>query len=75
MLEKTPKSPSDCKEIKLINPKGHQPWIFIVRTDTEAEVPKLWAPDAKNQLIGKDPDAGKDWKQEEKRAEEEEMVR
>ena len=54
------------KEIKPVNPKGNQPWIVIGRTDTETEVPMLWPPDVKSQLIGKDPDAGKDWRQEEK---------
>ena len=58
--------PLDSKEIKTLNPKGNQPWIFIGRTDAEAEAPILWPPDAKSQLIGKDPDAGKDWRQEEK---------
>ena len=53
-------SPLGCQEIKLINPKGNQPWIFIGRTDAEAEAPIIWPPDAKSQLIGKDPDAGKD---------------
>ena len=62
-------------EIKLVNPKGNQPWIFIGRTDAEAEAPILWPPDAKSWLIGKDPDAGKDWTQEEKGTTEEEMVR
>ena len=74
MLEKTLKSPLDCKEIKPVNPKGNQPWIFIGRTDAEAEAPILWSPEAKSQLIGKDPDAWKDWGQE-KRATEDEMVR
>ena len=75
-LEKTLESPLDCKEIKPVNPKGNQPWIFIGRTDAEAEAPILWPPDAKSQLIGKDPDAGKDWGQEEvKRVTENEMVR
>ena len=60
VLEKTLKSPLDCKEIKPVNPKGNQLRIFIGRTDAEAEVPILWPPDAKSQLIGKDPDAGKD---------------
>jgi len=60
VLEKTPESPLDCKEIKPVNPKGNQPWIYIGRTDAEAEAPILWPPDAKNQLIGKDPNAGKD---------------
>ena len=63
-----------CKEIKPVNPKGNQPWIFIRRTNAEAEAPKLWLPDAKSQLIGKDPDAGKDWKQEKKGMTENEMV-
>ena len=58
VLEKTPESPLDCKEIKPVNPKGHQSWIFIGRTDVEAEAPKLWPPDAKNWLTGKDSDAG-----------------
>ena len=66
VLEKTLESPLDCKEIKPVHPKGDQPWIFIGRTDTEAEVPVLWPPDAKSRLIGKSPDAGKDWRQEEK---------
>ena len=74
LLEKTLESPLDCKEIKPVNPKGNQPWIFIGRTDTEAETPILWPPDAKSQLIGKDPDAGKDWRQEEKGVTEDEMV-
>ena len=60
MLKKTLKGPLDCKEIKPVNPKGNQSWIFIGRTDVEAEAPKLWLPDAKNWLIWKDPDAGKD---------------
>ena len=64
VLEKTLESPLDCKEIKPVNPKGNQSWIFFGRTDTEA--PVLWPPDAKNWLIGKDPDAGKDWRQERK---------
>ena len=64
VLEKTLESPLDCKEIKLVNPKGNQSWIFIGRTDAEAETPILWQPDAKNRFIWKDPDAGKDWKQE-----------
>ena len=59
-------SPLDCKEIKPVNPKGNQPWIFIRRTDAEAEAPILWPPDTKNWLIGKDPDVVKDWSQEEK---------
>ena len=60
--------------IKPVNPKGNQPWIFNGRTDAEAEVPILWSPDVKSQLIEKDPDAGKDWHQEEKRSTEDEMV-
>ena len=68
-------SPLDSKEIKPINPKGNQPWIFIGRTDAEVEAPILKPPDAKSQLTGKDPDAGKDWRQKEKRAAEDEMVR
>ena len=64
VLKKTLESPLDCKEIEPVNPKGNQPWIFIGRTDAEA--PILWPPDAKNWLTGKDPDAGKDWRQEEK---------
>ena len=59
VLEKTLESPLDCKEIKLVNPKGNQPWIFIGRTDAEVEAPIIWPPDAKTRLIGKDPDAGK----------------
>ena len=66
VLEKTLESPLDCKEMKPANPKGDQAWIFTGRTDAEDEVPILWPPDAKNWLTGKDPDAGKDWKQEEK---------
>ena len=66
MLEKTLESPLDSKEIKLVNPKGNRLWIFIGRTDAEAEALILWPPDVKSQLIGKDPDAGKDWGQEEK---------
>ena len=62
LLEKTLVSPLDCKEIKLVNPKGNQSCIFIGRTDAEAEAPRLWPPDAKRQLIGKDPDAAKDWR-------------
>ena len=63
----------DSKEMKLVNPKGNEPWIFIGRTDAEAEALILWPPDAKNWLIGKDPDAGKDWRQKEKGAAEGEM--
>ena len=64
VLEKTLESPLDSKEIKLVNPKGNQSWLFIGRTDAKAEVPILWPPDAKNKLIRKDSDAGKDWVQE-----------
>ena len=71
-LEKTLESPLDCKEIKPVNPNENQSWIFIGRTDPEA--PILWPPDAKNWLIRKDPDAGKDQKQEEKETAEDEMV-
>ena len=74
VLEKTLESPLDCKEIKPINPKGNRPWIFTGKTDAEAEVPKLWPPDVKNWLIGKDPDAGRDWGQEENGTTEDEMV-
>ena len=71
VLEKTLESPLGFKEIQLVNPKGNQSWIFIGRTDAEAETPVLWSPDAKNWLTGKDPDAGKNWRQEET---EDEMV-
>ena len=60
VLEKTLESPLDCKEIQPVHPKGDQSWVFIGRTDVEAETPILWSPDEKNLLIGKDPDAGKD---------------
>ena len=66
VLEKTLESPVDCKGIQPIHPKGNQSWIFIGRTDAEVETPVLWPPDVKNWLIGKDPDAGKVWRQEEK---------
>ena len=66
MLEKTLESPLDSKEIKPVNPEDNQSWIFIGKTDAEAETPILWPPDAKNWLTGKDPDAGKDWGREEK---------
>ena len=72
-VERTLESPLDCKEIKLVNPKGNQPWVFIGRTSAEAEAPILWPPDAKIWLIGIEPDAGKDWRQEEKGATEDEM--
>ena len=74
VLEKTLESLLDCKEVKPVNPKGNQPWIFIGSTDIEAETPIFWPLDAKNQLIGKDPDAGKDWRRGEKGATEDEMV-
>ena len=74
VLEKTLQSPLDCKEIKPVDPKGNQSSIFIGRTDGEAETPILWSPDAKNWLIGKDPDAGKDWRQEVKGTTEDKMV-
>ena len=74
VLEKTLKSPLDCKEIQPVNSKGNQSWIFTGRTDAEAETPILWPPDMKNQLLGKDPDAGKDWRQEEKGMTEDEKV-
>ena len=64
VLEKTLESPLDCKETQPVNPKGNQSWIFVGRTDAEAETPVLWPPDAKSWLIWKDPDAGKDWRQE-----------
>ena len=74
VLEKTLESPLDCKEIQPVHPKGDQSWIFIGRIDAEAEAPILWPPDAKNWLIVKDPDAGKDWRQEEKGMSEDEML-
>ena len=64
VLDKTLESLLKCKEIKPVNPKGNQSWIFIGRTDAEAETPILWPPDVKNWLVGKDPDDGKDWRQE-----------
>ena len=74
VLEKTLECPLECKEIKLFHPKGNQSWIFIGRTDAEAETPILWPSDVKNWLIGKDLQAGKDWGQEEKGTREDEMV-
>ena len=74
MLEKTLPSPLDSKMIKPVNPKGNQLWIFIGRTDAEAEAPILWPPDVKSQLIGKNPDAGKYWKQEEKGMTEDQII-
>ena len=65
VLDKTPESPMDSKEIQLVSSKGNQSWIFIGRIDAEAETPILWPPDVKIELIWEDPDAGKDWRQEE----------
>ena len=75
VLKKTPEGPLDSKEIKPVKPKGNQSWRFIERTDVETKAAILWPPDAKSQLMGKDPDAGKDWAQEEKRLAEDQMVR
>ena len=66
MVVKTLKNPLDCKEIQAFNPQGNQSWVFIGKADVEAEAAILWPPNEKNQLIGKDPDAVKDWRQEEK---------
>ena len=74
VLEKALENPLDCKEIQPVHLKGNQSWIFIGRTDAEAKTPILWLSDVKNWLIGKDPDAGKDWRQEEKGTTEDEMV-
>ena len=74
VLEKTLESPLDSKEIQPVHPKGNQSWIFIGRTDVEAETPILWLPDVKSWLIWKDPDAGENWRQEEKGTTEDEMV-
>ena len=74
VLEKALESPLECKEIKPVHPKGNQSWIFTGRSDANAETPILWPLDAKNWLIGKDPDAGKDWRQEEKGMTEDEML-
>ena len=74
VLEKTLASPLDCMEIQPVNPKGNQSWIFIGRTDAEAETPVLWPPDAKNWLTRQDPDAGKDWRREGKGTTEDEIV-
>ena len=74
VLEKTLGSSLDCKEIQSVHPKGNQSWIFIGRTDAEAEAPVLWPPDVKSWLLWKDPDAGKDWGQEEKGTTKDEMV-
>ena len=75
VLEKTLESPLDCKEIQPVNLKGNQSWIFIGRTNADADASTLWPPDVKSQLIGEDSDAGKDWGQEEKEATEDEMVK
>ena len=75
LLEKTSESPLDFKEIQPVHPKGDQSWIFIGRTDAEAEAPILWSADVKNWLIEKDPDAGKDWRWEEKGTTDDEMVK
>ena len=75
VLEKTLESPLDCKEIQPVHPEGDQSWVFIGRTDAEAETLVLWPPHAKSWLIGKDPDAGRDWGQEEKGMTEDEMAR
>ena len=74
VLEKTLDSPLDCKEIQPEHPKGNQSWIFLGRNDIEAETPVLWPPLEKNWLIGKDPDAGRDWKREDKGTTEDEIV-
>ena len=74
VLEKTLESPLDCKKIQPVHPKGDQSWVFFGRTELEAETPILWPPDVKRRLIGKDPNAGKDWRQEEKGTTEDEMV-
>ena len=74
MLGETVESPLDCREIKSVYPKGNQSWIFIERTDVEAETPILWPPDEKNWFFGKHPDAGKEWRQKEKAMTEDEMV-
>jgi len=74
VLEKTFESPLDCKVIQPVHPKGNQSWIFIGRTDVEAETPILWPPDVKNWFTGKDPDSGKDWRQEERGITEDEMI-
>ena len=74
VLEKTLESPLDCKEVQPAHPKGDQSWMFIGRTDAEVEIPILWPPGVKNWLIGKDPNAGQDWRQEEKGTAEDEMV-
>ena len=74
VLEKTLESPLDCKDIKLVNPKGNQSWVFTGGTDAEIEAPIFWSSDSKSKLTRKDPDAGKDWRQKEKGTTEDEMV-
>ena len=74
VLEKTLESPLDCKDIQPVHSKGDQSWVFFGRNDAEAEIPVLWPPHVKSWLIGKDPDAGRDWGQEEKGTTEDEMV-
>ena len=74
VLEKTLESPLDSKEIQPVHPKGYQSWMFVGRTDAEAETPIFWPPDGKSRLIGKDADAGRDWGQEEKGMTEDEMA-
>ena len=74
VLEKTLKSPLDCKEIQPVHSKGYQPWVFFGRNDAKAETPVLWLAHVKTRLIGKDSDAGRDWRQEENRTTEDEMV-
>ena len=75
MLQKTPESPLDCKEMKPVNPKGNQPWIFIGGTDAKAKAPIVWPPGTKSLFIEKDPDAGKDWRQKQKGVIEDELIR
>ena len=75
VLEKTLESPLDCKEIQPVHSEGDQPWVFFGRNDAKAEAPVLWPPHVKSKLIGKDPDAGRDWGQEEKGMTEDEMAR
>ena len=74
VLEKTIESPLDCKDIKPVNPKRNQPWIFIGRTDAEVEAPLPWPPDANSEVIRKDPDAGKDWRQKEEEMAKDEVI-
>ena len=75
VLEKTLENPLNGKEVKLVNPKENQPWIFTGRTDAKVEAPTVWPPDVKNQLIGKKHDAGKDWRQKEQGVAEDELIR